>query len=282
MYNLRYHIASLAAVFLALAVGLVLGSIVIERGTLDRQQTQMVEGLQKQFDRLTEENRQLRAVSDAHERFATDLAKGVATDRLRGRRVLVISSPSRKADAALVARAVEDAGGVAVAISVRDAGFGLAQPRVSSVASEALGPIDDDLADAVIRALAIDLAAGSAETSITVALRDVGVLKTEATPSGGTPTGAVFLTDWDGKTDDASLAVAKLMGESGVIVIGAQGLEAESDVAARFAAAGFGAVSGVDSPEGSYSLTLLLAGEVTGHYGIGQGADEVYPPLASE
>ena len=36
MYNLRYHIASLVAVFLALAVGLLLGTVVVERGELDR------------------------------------------------------------------------------------------------------------------------------------------------------------------------------------------------------------------------------------------------------
>ena len=38
MYNIRYHIASLVAVFLALALGLVLGGLVVRQGGFDKQQ----------------------------------------------------------------------------------------------------------------------------------------------------------------------------------------------------------------------------------------------------
>ena len=43
MYNIRYHIASLVAVFLALALGLVLGGLVVQQGTFSKQQKALVE-----------------------------------------------------------------------------------------------------------------------------------------------------------------------------------------------------------------------------------------------
>ena len=65
MYNLRYHIASLVAVFLALSVGLVLGSIVVERGTLDEQREALVTSLQQEFTELNAENKLLKARVEA-------------------------------------------------------------------------------------------------------------------------------------------------------------------------------------------------------------------------
>jgi hypothetical protein len=50
MYNLRYHIVSLVAVFLALTVGLVLGTVVVERGVLTKQRAALVGDLTKQYD----------------------------------------------------------------------------------------------------------------------------------------------------------------------------------------------------------------------------------------
>ena len=73
MYNLRYHIASLVAVFLALAIGLILGTVVGERGTLDKQQTTLVTSLQKDFTLLRTENADLKRERDRDHAFATDV-----------------------------------------------------------------------------------------------------------------------------------------------------------------------------------------------------------------
>ena len=59
--RIRSLIASLVAVFLALSVGLVLGSIVVERGTIDRQQEALVKSLQNDFVRINRENKDFSA-----------------------------------------------------------------------------------------------------------------------------------------------------------------------------------------------------------------------------
>ena len=61
MYNIRYHIASLVAVFLALALGLVLGGLVVRQGGFDQQQSAIVSGLQKDFTKLKRQNTTLKS-----------------------------------------------------------------------------------------------------------------------------------------------------------------------------------------------------------------------------
>ena len=48
MYNVRYHIASLVSVFLALALGLVLGGLIVDK-TPATSQSSLVTGLKQEF-----------------------------------------------------------------------------------------------------------------------------------------------------------------------------------------------------------------------------------------
>ncbi len=52
MFDMRYHIASLVAVFLALTVGIVLGTAIVNRGVLVRQQNALVGSLRTEFASL--------------------------------------------------------------------------------------------------------------------------------------------------------------------------------------------------------------------------------------
>lgn len=55
--DIRYHIASLAAVFLALALGILIGTSMISSDAINEQQKKMIEGLEKEFAVLREENK---------------------------------------------------------------------------------------------------------------------------------------------------------------------------------------------------------------------------------
>jgi len=96
MYNLRYHIASLVGVFLALALGLVLGGLVVGRGTLDRQQEGLVGGLRREFATLRTENADLTEQNEVLRAFATQMTDDWVTDRLVGRTVVVMGNSGRE------------------------------------------------------------------------------------------------------------------------------------------------------------------------------------------
>jgi Copper transport outer membrane protein, MctB len=93
MVDLRYHIASLIGVFLALTVGIVVGSSL---GSSERQ-TAIVRHLQTQFTavmaedhRVQEENARLHDQLEAREEAIRQLAPLAVRDRLAGQRVALL------------------------------------------------------------------------------------------------------------------------------------------------------------------------------------------------
>jgi hypothetical protein len=95
MVNFRFHIVSLIAVFLALGIGLVLGTTFLEDATVDTLEGQL-QGLESDLDREAERNADLQRQLDAFEAEATgldeQLGESLFDGRLRGVPVLVVAS----------------------------------------------------------------------------------------------------------------------------------------------------------------------------------------------
>ena len=94
MITLRYHIISIAAVFLALAVGVVLGTSSVSQGLLSAVGGEKQE-LQAQVDQLTAERARFKAQAEAADRFDTTVAPLAVQGQLSGRSVVLKNVPSR-------------------------------------------------------------------------------------------------------------------------------------------------------------------------------------------
>ncbi|HEV8649870.1 MAG TPA: copper transporter [Actinomycetes bacterium] len=105
MINLRYHIVSLVAVFLALAIGIVVGSTVLKEGTVAVLRTTS-NGLIKESEQRRAENKLLDERVRAYEAFGTAVLPALARDRLKGRSAVLLDT-DRVDDA--TRKAVEDA-----------------------------------------------------------------------------------------------------------------------------------------------------------------------------
>jgi hypothetical protein len=90
--NFKYHVVSLTAVFLALAIGLVVGTAALNGPAVDTLKDK-VSSLNKQNQQYRDQVNQLEADAGKQERFATDSAPILLQDKLAGRRVLVVSMP---------------------------------------------------------------------------------------------------------------------------------------------------------------------------------------------
>ncbi|MEH1016621.1 copper transporter [Micromonospora sp. CPCC 206060] len=93
MINFRYHVVSLTAVFLALAIGLVVGTAALNGPVAD--------SLRDNVNALRKDNQQMRQTVNSleeelrlEEDFAAEVAKVMLPGKLTGKRVLVISLPS--------------------------------------------------------------------------------------------------------------------------------------------------------------------------------------------
>lgn len=92
MINFRYHVVSLTAVFLSLAVGLVLGSTVLNGPMLDALNSQ-VSTLGQANQQLREQVNFLEGEAEREEAFATEAASLLLDGTLSGRRVAMVVLP---------------------------------------------------------------------------------------------------------------------------------------------------------------------------------------------
>ncbi len=90
MINLRYHVVSLVAVFLALGMGIVMGSTVIDRVTVDALNNNL-NNVRSDVNRTREENRRLSDQVREGQDFADQALTHVVRDQLPGVPVLVIA-----------------------------------------------------------------------------------------------------------------------------------------------------------------------------------------------
>jgi len=108
--SLRYHIVSLVAVFLALALGIVVGSTVLQEGTVSVLRATS-ERVRQESDRNSRENVTLKQDKARLEAFGTALLPELVQGRLKGRPVVLVDTD--KVDDGLrgtVRKALEDAG----------------------------------------------------------------------------------------------------------------------------------------------------------------------------
>ncbi|MFQ5574156.1 MAG: copper transporter [Terriglobia bacterium] len=92
MLDIRYHLVSLVAVFLALALGVLLGTLVGGRGTLAERQDALIEGIQADIGKVQTENRTLQDQAKTDKSVTDAFFAALIKDQLAGRRVAFVST----------------------------------------------------------------------------------------------------------------------------------------------------------------------------------------------
>src|ERR671936_1004430 len=115
MFDLRYHVASLAAVFLPLVIGILVGVGISDRGLVDRAQRglleQRIEKLKSDLGDARKQADALAAEQRATQAFVTDTYPELMANRLRGKRIaLVFLGPADGRIRASLGQALADAG----------------------------------------------------------------------------------------------------------------------------------------------------------------------------
>lgn len=288
MYNLRYHVASLVAVFLALTVGLVLGTVVAERGTLEDQSSTLVSDLQQQFAQIEKDNADLRSGLERDRSFAEDMVPALTAGALDGKNVVVLVNTGRSNGLSAVVDAIESAGGTAIVLTQESAGMGLDEtipaglPALlgDSFAGQTAAPASDAFKDAVAEAIATELRRAGKRPVLDLLIENDVITSDNAGDSAGVD-GCVLMTSFGGQPDDLSAKIAGALGVHGAKVVGAEATSQVTGVAAESVDRGFSALDNVDTPQGAYSLVWLLTGRASGYFGVGPGADAVYPAVVT-
>jgi hypothetical protein len=100
MYNFRYHLVSICAIFVSLAIGLLLGAAIAGSDLARSASDNMVDSMLVHFDELNETNRQLEQLANDNANLLDAYVNVWAKDRLDGRTVAVVLG-NRTSDATL-------------------------------------------------------------------------------------------------------------------------------------------------------------------------------------
>jgi hypothetical protein len=278
MYNARYHVASLVAVFLSLAVGLVLGGLVVRSGAATKQQSALVSGLRQEFADLRGSNDELTKQNQMLTSFSAAMTDMWVVDRLKGKTFVVVVGPGRNDGLNAISKAVTDAGGKVATVTLLKPGFGLTVPGVQSQVASITGASEPNLRSSVASALASEWTS-TGPRPVTKALKDAGVLSLERFSAETTVAGVIDIAVSDGATDADGVTIAKAFIAEKVIAVGAQPLDSSANAAAAVAEAGGSGYETVGTDVGRYTLVALLSGAKRGLYGVAEGIELAFPAL---
>ncbi|MFP5317475.1 MAG: copper transporter [Acidimicrobiia bacterium] len=319
MINLRYHIVSLVAVFLALALGIVMGSTVIDKAIVDelRDRVESVGNRASNTDRV---NSELRTRLETMEGFASEARDQLVLGRLRGVPVLVVAvqgvdrEPVEDVRDALATAQAVPAGTLLFTNKLRLDNEGDARALATAVGANPGAGSDAIRRQALTRVAAV-LDGTASDGSLLPALAAAGFIGYEP-PSSATTTTTLGLSSFPVPNLRMVLVsgAGAEVGDDRVGLPFAQALLAQTPATAasglavaRFVAAESGrdtpggravfvgqlrsdatvgprlsTVDNLESPIGQAAAVLALA-EVddgrTGHYGRGPGAQRLLPSL---
>jgi hypothetical protein len=288
MFDLRYHVASLAAVFLALVIGILVGVGISDRGLVDRAQRGLLEQriakLQSDLGDARKTADNLAAQQRATQAFVTDTYPELMGNRLRGKRIaLVFLGPADGQIRSTLEQALADAGASGW-VRVRALKLPLDVPQIDSTlaADPALKRyVGNARLPALGKGLGEELASGGKAPLWTTLAEQIVA---ERAGSEKRRADGVVVVRTAGKQYDGTAAF--LAGfYSGLIaapvpVVGVETTDATQSTVRAFQRNGISSVDDVDEPIGRFALALLLSGAQAGHYGVKPSAkDGVLPPL---
>jgi hypothetical protein len=296
VFTFRYHLVSLAAVFIALAVGILLGAAI--SGKLgDAEDALMKDRLDALNEQVAQERARSADAERSNEATRTVLEDAYPTlmeNRLEGRGFAVLFLGPVDGDVrSAVERTLADAGaGSPVRLIALDT------PIDPVALADALGA-DEDLArfaandgdfGALGDALGKELVEGDG-TPLWSAL-SAQLIEERTGSTSAEVDGAVVVRSWtvpaDGEQSAADLDATETLFEgllngmlgADVPVVGVETSDAEESAIPDYSQAGTSSVDDLDTTIGRFSLALLLAGGRPGHYGVKDTAtDGVVPPI---
>jgi hypothetical protein len=296
MFDLRYHLASLAAVFIALAVGVLLGVAI--SGKLSAADNAIAHDRIDQLnDQLKEANTRADIIgrrNDAAERLLEISYPALMENRLRGENIGVLFvGPVDGTIRSAVERTLSDSGsGSPVRLLALDTPLDSADLDSALNGEQSLAhyaSAGDDFGD-LGNQLGKEFVEGGG-TPTWGALS--GTLVQERSGAAAPPLSSVVVVrSWE-PPDDQTVAQAAqssatdslvdgLIGglqESGVPVVGVETTTAPDSAIDAFRRQGVSSVDDIETLAGRVALAVLLAGGEPGHYGVKESATDVAPPV---
>jgi hypothetical protein len=282
MFDLRYHVASLAAVFVALLIGILVG--VAMSGKVDDVEKRSLESNVSRLDAELEAAREGRASVTREQKaikaFVKNAYPSLIAERLRGKRIAILFVGMVDAGVRRdIERTLRDAGASAVRMQAL---------KIPIDAETVENRLNGDLRqyraaglDELGRELARELVDGG-DTPGWNALTSVLVVE-KAGSFRRSVDGVVVARTVEPQKDETADFLSGLyagLADIDVPTTGVENTDVSKSAIEAWSDSGLSTVDDIDAPAGRLALALLLAGSPTGNYGVKESAgDGIVPPV---
>ncbi|MHB0997732.1 MAG: copper transporter [Armatimonadota bacterium] len=290
LIDLKYHLTSLIAVFLALAIGILAGSSLIAGSSIERQ---IAKGLEKEFGKLRIENQQQQAelqnlqnLLDKHNQFADKMLPALTNGRLARNRVAIIQTGDYSNAVQMVKSCLEKAGAQVSSITtLPDLTTEDIQPIIINAVLSITGETNNpDPVNRVLQIIANSIVTGSNTDAIKI-LESKNIL----TSSGYYDQGTWRIVLIGGskekpgnRASEIDLPLIEKLKNAGVLtVVGTEPVRAEVSYITDYKSMEIPTVDNVDEAMGQIALIFALSGE-SGNFGVKKSADKVIPSFLED
>ncbi|WP_328414242.1 MULTISPECIES: copper transporter [unclassified Micromonospora] len=311
MINFRYHVVSLTAVFLALAIGLVVGTAALNGPVADSLKEQ-VTGLRKDNQQWRQTVNNMEKQLGLEEEFAEEMSQVVLPGTLAGRRVVVLSLPNGRDHTDGVLKKLQLAGATITGrVDLQDKFINpdnnsnllelavtAARPTAQTTGLPGNGH-GVETSSALLASVLLDRAQGAAPVSdadrraVLAAYNNAGYLTTDNNKVTGSAEAVVVVSgqpyvDKDSeKRDESVVKIAEQFDRTGSIVVGGNGSVGGNLVAVvrgdPVLAQTISTVDNANTVQGQLVTSLALVQQLTekkaGQYGVGDNAASLLPRL---
>jgi hypothetical protein len=309
--NFRYHVVSLTAVFLALAIGLVVGTAALNGPVADSLK-ENVNALRKDNSQMRQSVNSLQKELDMEEDFAAEIAQVILPGKLNGRRVLVLSLPSGRDHTEGVMKMLQLAGAnVTARIDVQDKfinpdsnnnllELAVTAARPNSVPTSGLPGNGHgvETSSALLASVLLDRPQGSPAVTdadrraVVQQYTNAGYLAPQDKIGGAAEavvlvSGQPYVDKFSAEKDESVVKIAEQFDRTGAIVVGGMGSAGGNVVSVvrgdPVLAQTISTVDNANTVQGQLVTSLALLQQLTekkaGQYGVGDNAAALLPKL---
>lgn len=287
--NLRYHIVSLVAVFLALAIGILIGSAVLGDGTIAKSQEQVADRLEKHLNELRHENDSIRqqlallqGENAVQHRFNKEALPFLVSGRLQDVSIAVVET-SPFATGQDLRPVLETAGAKVESVTSVISGFTVDERKPELLAVAGWPDMDDDR-------LVRKLVAATAEAIIKGRSPLIDYLEQDdmLTVVGeyGKPVDYVVVVGGSHDNDrtmlrNLDLPLIDAFAAYKIPVCGVEESTVATSYIKDYQRRCVTTVDNIETVSGQFALVTALAGQ-PGHYGVKETAERLVPEFEAE
>jgi hypothetical protein len=271
--DLRYHLISLISVFLALAIGILLGVAMADRGVIsDRLEAQVTDIQDLAADQRTAIAERDEEIGRLRERTATDgeiaerMSQAVVSNALDGTSVALVAGPWANDETVQGVESVLIEAGANITSN-----FSLEEPQeplettLGETTNETTTPFENIYAAQTEDVL--QAAGDSGATTEVVVFVGGGAVPEDAPPGALRTVTSSVRTMFETWLD------------AGLEVVGAESSTARRSDVELFQEVGIPSVDNADRPSGRAAIVVVIEDDLDGSYGTKETASDLFPPV---